>query len=822
MNRLRGRLWDVWLPGALALTVLGLPAGPTDAALLTAVRIKNIRPGLSSSNPQQLTNVNGTLFFRANDGSSGDELWKSDGTAEGTVLVKDIRPGNFSSDPERLTNVNRTLFFSAIDGSAVSEHGRELWKSDGTTGGTVLVKDINPGVFSSGPEQLTNVNGTLFFTADDGVSGRELWKSDGTAAGTVPVKDVNPGAFSSDPSIIANVDGTVFFSARDRDLWKSDGTEAGTVRLKEFGFCCGPPPRFATSINRTLFFVADDGLRGAEIWRTDGTSAGTVLVKDIGSLDSFLCPCPDFLTNVNGTLFFTPGGHAPGGVELWKSDGTEAGTVRVKDILPGEFSSNPTILTNVNGTLFFVANDGSRGRELWKSNGTAAGTVRVKDIRPGAGSSNPEQLTNVNGTLFFTADDGSRGRELWRSDGTAAGTQPVNIRPGGNGSAPTLLMTVNGRLFFTANDGVIGRELWTSSGTSAGTVLVRDIRQGVGGSDPASFTDVNGRLFFTADDGVSGRELWRVPVENRLVTGAGPNGEPVAQVFDAETGTSQFSVVAFAPEFRGGVRVAAGDVTGDRTLDLIVGAGPGDPPRVKVFEGGTFTHTLRHVFLAYSFGFRGGIFVAAGDVNGDGKDDIVTGAGPGGAPHVKVFDGRDVTNLLRSFLAYPAEFGGGVSVAVGDVNGDGRADIVTGPGPGTLPHVKVFDGRSLRLLRSFLAYNDFRGGVFVAAGDVNGDGKADIVTGPGPGGVPHVKVFDGRTGKTLHSFLAFPASFRGGVNVGAGFVNGDGKADLITGKGPGGAAEVRVFDGATLAPLRTFLAHPPPFSGGVFVGASSR
>src|SRR5262249_45248093 len=136
----------------------------------------------------------GTTFFTADDGVHGRELWKTDGTTTGTVLVQDIFPGSYGSYPDDLVMIGSTLFFTADDGV----NGRELWKSDGTAAGTVLVKDIFPGPGGSLPlaptvPNLTNVNGTLFFRANDGVTGGELWKSNGTAAGTVLVKDIRPG-----------------------------------------------------------------------------------------------------------------------------------------------------------------------------------------------------------------------------------------------------------------------------------------------------------------------------------------------------------------------------------------------------------------------------------------------------------------------------------------------------------------------------------------------------------------------------------------------------------------------------------------------------
>jgi hypothetical protein len=170
------------------------------------------------------------------------------------------------------------------------------------------------------------------------------------------------------------------------------------------------------------------------------------------------------------------------------------------------------------------------------------------------------------------------------------------------------------------------------------------------------------------------------------------------------------------------------------------------------------------------------VFVASGDVNGDGKADIVVGADAGGAPHVKVFDGATGAEI-RSFFAFDPGFLGGVRVAAGDVNGDGKADIITGAGPGTLSHVKVFDGLTGAEIHSFFAFTpSFTGGVFVAAGDVNGDGKADIVVSADAGATPHVKVFDAISGTEIRSFFAYDPAFAGGVRVAAGDVNGGGVA----------------------------------------------
>ena len=358
--------------------------------------------------------VNGELFF---DGHGTSELWKSDGTTNGTVLVK----GN-QLNPRFLTDVNGTVFLAGWD----AVNGRELWKTNGTEAGTVLVKDIMQGSGSSNPggpnppQRMIKVNGLLFFTADNGTHGVELWKSDGTDAGTVMVKDIVVGTGSPDIQNMTEMSGTLFFSANDglngNELWKSDGSESGTIMVKDIHPTNSSSPIKLINVNGTLFFGATDGAHGCELWRSDGTTLGTTMVKDINPFAGSVNTNSGF-TDVDGTLFFSGLNSLNGSVNLWKSDGTEAGTVLVKDFYGGV--ANDTVFglkVCVKKFLYFVADEGINGRELWRSDGTTAGTFRVKDIFPGASGSSPSWLTNVNGTLFFQANDGTHGYELWKSD----------------------------------------------------------------------------------------------------------------------------------------------------------------------------------------------------------------------------------------------------------------------------------------------------------------------------------------------------------------------------------------------------------------------
>ena len=271
---------------------------------------------------------------------------------------------------------------------------------------------------------------------------------------------------------------------------------------------------------------------------------------------------------------------------------------------------------------------------------------------------------------------------------------------------------------------------------------------------------------------------------------------PFVQVRDTATNQLIAGFFAFDPSFSGGVRVAMGDINGDGVPDVIVGAGPGSQGGpVNVFDGRTFQ--LIRSFQAFP-GFLGGVYVAAGDVNGDGKDDIIVGAGAGADPHVAVFDGAS-NALIRSFDAYDPAYTGGVTVAAGHINNDQFDDIVTGSAT-SLSHVKAFNGADNALIASFLAYPGFNGGVNVSTGDVDGDGFSDIITGTASG-PKHIKAFSGLSGTLEMSSLLNAAPGSNGVQVGVGMMapGASTSSSGTGGSGSSGGPSGRPSGGAVIA-----------------------
>ncbi len=541
----------------------------TDAGTM---EVKDIRPGSSSSYPNFITTVIGNkVVFQADDGLHGYELWISDGTSAGTTLLDDIYGGGNAtkpSYPSDFLGVSGITYFTANDGT----HGTELWKTGGTASGTAIVKDINPGPASGaylyyskmyywrgdGSWKPAALGKTLFFRGNDGTHGYEIWKTDGTAAGTVMVKDIRPGSSSGYFYYGCVMGNHVYFFANDGSgyaLWKTDGTAAGTVKVKG-GF--SSYWYFPFPYNGKIYFSGQTTTNGREPWVTDGTAAGTVMLKDIKTGSSsgyFYDPVV-----MGGKVYFRAYKTAGSGYAIYKTDGTPAGTSLAFTVS----GYNGSYLTAMGNKLFFRGYDSTNGTEPWVSDGTQAGTKLLKDINPGSASSYFSYPCVVGNTLFFRANNGTNGYELWKTDGTTAGTAMVkDIYPGSASSYPSYMTAAGSRhVVFQANDGTHGGELWKSDGTAAGTIMVKDIRPGSSSSSPYNMILSGGQVLFRADDGTHGYEPWAYfPGGNAKAFGFGTSDLYPFTATDPAIGTTMKMTVSGMGSSQAGLLILAAPTT---------------------------------------------------------------------------------------------------------------------------------------------------------------------------------------------------------------------------------------------------------------------
>ncbi|MFY0564954.1 ELWxxDGT repeat protein [Archangium lansingense] len=459
-------------------------------------------------------------------------------------LVKDIFPPHdvslppwYAPSPSSLVEFRGKLYFAAN-----FENGRTgLWKSDGSAAGTTPVKEFPARPSSAASivvDELTRVDTRLFFVADDEVHGGELWVSDGTSGGTRLVKDITPGEGDTLPYNLTAVGKTLLFfryipgtlDALERtELWRSDGTEAGTVRVKDLG------PESSLSftqaiVGSTLFFVLTDPAHGTELWKTDGTEAGTVLVRD-------LQPGPDssypFHLSAVGRFVFLITATPDGVSRLWRSDGTETGTVLIEEFPAGPDTYNPRLIGVVGGRcLYLTITSLSDNRlSLYRLRVDEAGNVSKKRVAtlPNPFAGDPDATPYITtfavagSKLFFGLAIGSSGPaprdvQLWVTDGTGSGTRLVHRPLSLSDEFESQLYTLDDRILFAASSEGAGLEPWVSDGTVQGTRMLQDVSPGPGSSYPRAFTRVGTSVFFTAHDPAHGDELWMLPPRSSLAS----------------------------------------------------------------------------------------------------------------------------------------------------------------------------------------------------------------------------------------------------------------------------------------------------------------
>jgi ELWxxDGT repeat protein len=483
----------------------------------SAFLVKDINTNTAGSNPSNMVNVSGTLFFSATDSSGNVGLWRSNGTAAGTALVRE-----FTAGLGNLVNVNGSLDFEVSNNQVT-----QLWQSDGTTSGTIVVHDfggpnylapgavsfhsklyfvvgghlwasngtdrgtvpVDPGAFAN-VNDLTPFSGRLYFAADDPINGAKLWQTAGADANTrIADADVIAKGVGG---LINGVDNLYFFADTDptgqtTNLYSSNGTKTTLVAGGFSGFGGG---QLVFSGGKLFFTASPANSFSVGLWVFDPSTASVSELTPTAGL------FPSGLQAVNGRVVFN-GGFSP--TSIWTSDGTNARTFP----LPTPQAIYIPLFggTALSGTTLYFGAAGTNGAQLWQTDGTSAGTRLVTPIAPGfvnSLSSTPSDLTFAGTTLYFAAADGPHGDELWASDGTAVGTRLVkDINTDTIGSFPSLLTNANGTLYFAANGGPLSplgdqEAIWKSDGTSAGTMPV------VPFDFSSPLVSVNGMVFFAA------------------------------------------------------------------------------------------------------------------------------------------------------------------------------------------------------------------------------------------------------------------------------------------------------------------------------------
>ncbi len=557
----------------------GTPGGTQSLAITGDATNYGLFEGLPT-----LALLGNSLVCRMGSVSTGSEVGAVSLSGGGAV-IKDIRSGVLGSEPNSFSLFRNELYFVANDGA----NGFELWKTNGTAGGTTIVRNAATGSGDGVTEnRMYALNGEVYFTGGN-KPGQWIWKTNGAGSGAEEFTDLSGGA-----TIAASPD-TLFYVSQ-RKVFKTSGLSGGTKLIADLSAASIVDP---VRTGDAHFFIGDKLIYnmvtaggalsyGFEYWTVDWHVPETQVLKDIytGLQDGAGGPndadVQKRAIKISSTQAVFAARNSSNGKELWITDGTTAGTTMVKDINPGAAWSDPRELSAVrNGYVYFTADDGVHGAELWKSDGTDAGTVLVKDVDPTEGSS-VSNIVVMDDAIYFTAQVSGEGWGLYKTDGTAAGTARVklfNAFPKTH-KGPSSIAAIDHKLYISAEDNSSGHELWVSDGTTGGTYII-DIVEGSVGSDPGVFYEFNNELYFRADNklwhskGTAVMTQWIADVEPRSFLKSGSLLYMVA--VSPEYGTELFKMPAKKYEQTIDFADIATQILGTGDLQLTATASSGLP-----------------------------------------------------------------------------------------------------------------------------------------------------------------------------------------------------------------------------------------------------